>query len=325
MLKLNMWTGTSLVSSAYDDPIGEWTIEVKRPNKDNSGGEKHVLKPKVLVQATGHSGKPNVPQFEGQDGFKGLIMHSSQFTEGTEFKGQHAVVIGACNSGHETAQEWNVVWLSDAASITLVQRSSTYIVSFDSVINILFGRLYAEDAPPEKPCPSTDDCDLLFQWTPIPLLKELNVPQPQAMAENGRGLLDGLRRDGFKLDFGSDAPRRGEVKLKQGHAISRFTVESVVFEDGSELKEDVVVLATGYQNMRTTTRKLFGDEVYNRTKDVWDLDEEGEIRTTWRDSGHPGFFFAGGSLSLCRCMSKRLALRSLSAPLHTLISTPCTA
>jgi len=48
-------------------------------------------------------------------------------------------------------------------------------------------------------------------------------------------------------------------------------------ENKTEIPADVVVLATGYDNMRTTVRKTLGDEIADRCKDVWDLDEEGEL------------------------------------------------
>jgi hypothetical protein len=36
-------------------------------------------------------------------------------------------------------------------------------------------------------------------------------------------------------------------------------------------------LATGYDNMRTSLRKALGAEIADRCKDVWDLDQEGEL------------------------------------------------
>jgi lysine/ornithine N-monooxygenase len=54
--------------------------------------------------------------------------------------------------------------------------------------------------------------------------------------------------------------------------------------DGSELKADIVVLATGYDNMKTSVRKIMGDKVADRCKDVWDLDEEGEVNAVRENS-----------------------------------------
>ncbi|KAH9211323.1 hypothetical protein DL95DRAFT_465069 [Leptodontidium sp. 2 PMI_412] len=60
--------------------------------------------------------------------------------------------------------------------------------------------------------------------------------------------------------------------------------------------------------MRTSVTKVLGEKVAERCKDVWDLDEEGEVNTMWRDSGHPGFWYMGSSLALARIYSKFLAL-----------------
>jgi hypothetical protein len=63
--------------------------------------------------------------------------------------------------------------------------------------------------------------------------------------------------------------------------------------------------------MQTQTRLIFGDEVADRVASVWGLDEEGEFRTVWQRTGHPGFWFMGGNLALCRYYSQLLALQIL--------------
>lgn len=55
----------------------------------------------------------------------------------------------------------------------------------------------------------------------------------------------------------------------------------MLFADGSELEADEIVFATGYENMRGTARKIFGDATADQLKDVWGFDEEGELRTMW--------------------------------------------
>ena len=69
------------------------------------------------------------------------------------------------------------------------------------------------------------------------------------------------------------------------------------------------MFATGYRNMRETARKVFGDELAERVHDVWGFDEESETRGMWRRSGHPGFWFFGGNLALCRFYSRLTALQ----------------
>jgi putative flavoprotein involved in K+ transport len=145
-------------------------------------------------------------------------------------------------------------------------------------------------------------------------------------------MLERLTAAGFKLDYGDDGSglfmkylRRGggyyidvgcaaligdgKIKIKQGAAIDRFTADGIQFADRSFLPADVIVLATGFKNMREGARAIFGDRVADRCGLVWGLDDEGELRTIWRRSGHPGFWFMGGNLHQCRHYSKFLALQ----------------
>lgn len=45
---------------------------------------------------------------------------------------------------------------------------------------------------------------------------------------------------------------------------------------------------TGYVQIKETNRALFGEEMMENTKPVYGLDEEGELRGSYRPSGHPG-------------------------------------
>jgi lysine/ornithine N-monooxygenase len=113
--------------------------------------------------------------------------------------------------------------------------------------------------------------------------------------------MEGLQRAGFAIDHGIDGAgisraymtrgggyyidvgcsqliADGKVKVKRSpEGISKFTERGLVLKDGTELESDIVVLATGYDNMRTTVRKTLGDKVADRLRDVWDLDDEGEL------------------------------------------------
>ncbi len=84
---------------------------------------------------------------------------------------------------------------------------------------------------------------------------------------------------------------------------------SRVLKDGTELEADEIVFATGYQNMREMARKIFGDDLADSVHDVWGFNDEGQTRGMWQRSGHPGFWFFGGNLALCRFYSRLLALQ----------------
>jgi putative flavoprotein involved in K+ transport len=315
-LELDVWTNTTFLAGEYDETSERWTVRLAR-----NGGER-VLRPRHVVLATGMSGVPNVPQIPGAETFAGRICHSSAHTGGEGYAGKHAVVVGCCNSGHDIAQDFN----EHGASITMVQRSSTYVMSSENGIKVLFAGVYEEGGPP------VEDADLMFASIPYLLLADMHREATKAIAALDREMLEGLERAGFKLDYGDDGSgiflkylRRGggyyidvgcsrliadgKIAIKQGVQIERFTPRELVFTDGSTLPADIVVLATGFKNMRESARPLLGDKVADRLGVVWGLDEEGEVRTMWRRSGHPGLWFMGGNLHQCRHYSKALALQ----------------
>lgn len=250
-------------------------------------------------------------------------MHSSQFSGALPAHGQNkkAVIVGCCNSGHDIAQ----TLYENGYSVTMVQRSSTLVLDSDTNVRHMAG-LYGEGSPP------TEEADITFHSVPNPVRKRLNITETKQMNKEDEKTLQGLEKVGFKLDKGpnesglwmkylhrgggyyidvgcSQLIIDGKIKIKQGKSVTEVTERGVKLEDGEELEADEVIFATGYLNMRTQCRKIFGDKVADRVNDVWGFDEEGELRTIWRQSGHPGFWFMGGNLALCRFFSKRLALQ----------------
>lgn len=323
LLELNVWTRSEIKSSSWDEGRKLWTVTIERKNADGTS-ETRTLHPKHVIQATGHSGKKNMPVFKGMENFKGdRLCHSSEWPGAQEGSiGKKAIVIGSCNSGHDVVQDY----FEKGYDVTMVQRSSTCVVSSDSIVNIALKGLYEEAGPP------TEDADLYLWSIPPPLFKLQQTKVTQATNKNDAETIEGLEKAGFKVDKGpmdsgllikylqrgggyyidvgaSQLIIDGKVKVKHGLEISEVLPNGLRFEDGSEVQADEIVFATGYQNMRTQARVIFGDELADRVGDVWGWDEEGEMRNIWRSSGHPGFWFMGGNLALCRYYSRLLALQ----------------
>lgn len=167
---------------------------------------------------------------------------------------------------------------------------------------------------------------------PHQILKQIHIDATKETTRRDADLLHGLQTAGFALDDGPDHAGLfmkylhrgggyyidvgasqliidGHIKIAQGQEVQRIAAHAVILADGTELPADEIVFATGFQNMRSTARKIFGDELADRVNDVWGFDEEGEMRTMWRHSGHPGYWFAGGNLALCRFYSRLLGLQ----------------
>ncbi len=96
-----------------------------------------------------------------------------------------------------------------------------------------------------------------------------------------------LRYGGYYIDIGASAHiARGEIKVKSGVPITNFTPEGLKFQDGSELKADVVVIATGQNHdYRNQVGYIVGEEFASKLGQYWGLDEEGEIRNVMKPAG----------------------------------------
>ncbi|KAI5206027.1 putative flavin-containing monooxygenase YUCCA3 [Aureobasidium subglaciale] len=322
-MELNIWMQSTVQLAEYDEAAQTWKAEIKRAD-----GSVVTLTPKHVVVCTGQSGEPRIPVFPGQSTFKGTTYHASQHKDATLFGGhmsdKKVIVVGTGNSGHDIAQNFCE---NGTASVTMIQRRGTYVITAKKGLFMLHTGLYEEHGPP------TEDADIYGQSLPIPVQFALNVGGTEKITAAEKDTLDGLVEAGFKLDFGEDQSgiyRKyitrgggyyidvgasqliidGKIKIQQSPGgIKCFEDNSVILADGTKLDADIVVLATGFDNMRTTIRKILGDKIADKCKDVWDLDEEGEVNAMWRPSGHPRFWYMGGSLALCRTYSRLLALQ----------------
>ncbi len=325
-LELNIWMQSTITSSSWDDTTRQWKVTIQRTLTDGCT-QTRTLHPKHIIQATGASGKPHLPSIPGMDTFRGsLLCHSSSFPGAQPLSPnspqKKAIVIGACNSAHDICQDY----YEKGYAVTMVQRSSTCVISNDALLKISLAVLYEESSPP------VDDADLWLWGWPSRIFKAIQVDLAKMQRDLDKNLLSGLAKAGFKVDAGPDYAglfakyiQRGggyyidvgmsqliidrKINVKQGQEITEILPLGVKFSDGTELEADEIVFATGYENMRTQARNIFGEELANRVRDIWGWDEEGELRAIWRDSGHPGFWFHGGNLALCRYYSKILALQ----------------
>ena len=213
LLELNVWMKTTVNSSSWDESKRQWTVDLERIMPDGTV-QQRTLHPRHIIQATGHSGEMSFPSIKGMDSFAGdNLCHSSQFkgaqtlSPGTK---KHAVIVGCCNSGHDIAQDF----YEHGYDVTIIQRSSTYVMSSKNGLDVLLGGLYEEGGP------ETEDADMIFMSIPNAMLKCMHVDATAEIEKRDKDLLDGLEKAGFKLDRGpGDA---GELHQRYHH-LSIFT------------------------------------------------------------------------------------------------------
>jgi putative flavoprotein involved in K+ transport len=314
-MELNYWTATEFEGGAYNEKEGRWSVVLRRAD-----GTKREMRPRHIVMATGVSGIPSLPDIPTLCDFRGTILHSSQYEDGDAWRDKKALVIGSGNSGHDIAQDLH----SSGAKVTLVQRGSTLIVNVEPSAQLPYA-LYDEG-------PSLEDCDLIATSIPLPLARKNHILLTEQAKNLDKDLLDGLRRVGFKLDFGEDGTGwqfkyltrgggyyfnvgcsdlivKGEIGLVQFSDIAAFVAEGARMRTGETLAADLVVLATGYKGQEHLVRKLFGNDVADRVGPIWGFGDGQELRNMFTRTAQPSLWFIAGSFAQCRIYSKYLGLQ----------------
>jgi cation diffusion facilitator CzcD-associated flavoprotein CzcO len=313
-MELNYWTSTEFTGGAYDDQQGRWSVTLRLGD-----GTTRTMHPKHVVLATGVSGIPNWPDIPSLKNFAGTVLHSSQYDDGENWKGKRAIVIGTGNSGHDIAQDL----YSSGAAVTLVQRSPTLITNIEPSAQLAY-EAYNEG--------TLDDNDLIATSMPLPVAKKSHQGITDRSKQLDKDLLEGLRKKGFKLDYGengtgwqfkyltrgggyyfnvgcSDLVISGEIALAQFSDIDGFVAEGARMKSGELLAADLIVLATGYKGQQHLVRKLFGDDIADRVGPIWDFGANQELRNMYVRTAQPGLWFIAGSLAQSRINSKYLALQ----------------
>jgi monooxygenase len=130
--------GHRVVAAKWSTPEARWTVEIEQ------GPEKHrtTITCGFLWMCSGYYdyAAGYTPEFPGIERFKGRIVHPQKWTDDIDYKGKKVVVIG---SG-ATAVTLVPAMATEAAHVTMLQRSPTYVVARpaeDSIANRLRRRL----------------------------------------------------------------------------------------------------------------------------------------------------------------------------------------
>jgi cation diffusion facilitator CzcD-associated flavoprotein CzcO len=237
-------------------------------------GTKVLVRPKHVVVATGVHGFPHIPVIPHLENFRGEVLHTSQFPGGQRFAGLRVVVIGAGNSSADICQD---LTFRGAASVTMVQRSKTCVVSTRETT-----KSFAQAYPKDRPVEISDFKRAAMPLGMVRVMSRATADQAQAADKE---MLEGLRKAGFQNYYGEDSsgpgilyysrgggyckwasefsPRcvqyrvhhlgldvgcaeliaSGRVAVRQGVEPISLTETGIVFNDGTELQVDAVIFA----------------------------------------------------------------------------------
>ncbi|CAL1707423.1 unnamed protein product [Somion occarium] len=315
------WTNSSIKGKPiYHEGLGRWEVSI-----DHEGIPK-VLHPTHMVLATGQLGEPYMPPLKDTHRFQGEILHGIHCQRAQAYTGKKVVVVGAGNTAIDICQD---LCAHRAASVTMIQRSSTCVISQEALEKFAL-QVYPLDIPQEV-------SDFRFSSIPVGLRKKVAQGMQQEMWEIDKEVHDKLRKGGLSLSMGpegqgaallgyervggldlggADLIASGAIKVKQGIEPVGFTEHTLILSDGSEIEADAVIMACGFHEIREVNKKLFGENIINRTREVFGIDKEGESKGAYRPSGHPGLWFATGDFWVARSFSKPLAIQIKSIELR---------
>jgi monooxygenase len=119
--------GHRVKRAAWSSATAQWTVEAERV----ASGESMRLSCNFLFMCCGYYdyAEGYTPDFDGMKRFAGRIVHPQKWTDDIEYAGKRVVVIG---SG-ATAMTLVPALAQEAAHVTMLQRSPTYVVARPSV------------------------------------------------------------------------------------------------------------------------------------------------------------------------------------------------
>lgn len=189
----------------------------------------------AVVIATGYNHTAWLPAWPGRDAFQGELLHARAYRNAAPYAGKDVLVVGAGNTGAEIAVD---LAEGGAARVRLAVRTAPHILRRSTAgwpaqaNGILFRRL---------PTALVDRLGRSLARISVPDLAGHGLPRPET------GLATRARQGAIPvLDVGLvDAVRCGAVEPVA--AVQAFDDHKVVLADGTLIRPDVVIAATGYQ------------------------------------------------------------------------------
>lgn len=194
------------------------------------------LTARQVIVATGHERIPRLPDWAGRDRFPGRLIHSAQYRNPREFRGADVLVVGSGCSGTDIAGD---LVQGGAARVRLAVRSRPHLVMRNSAWgpnDLLAAALQ------RMPVSIADSIDGFIRRTTVGDLAPWGLLLPE------EGTFTTFRRDDAQPtvvdpDF-IEGIKAGRIEIVAG--VSSVDADGVQLVDGTRLRPDAIVAATGF-------------------------------------------------------------------------------
>ncbi|WP_107657629.1 flavin-containing monooxygenase [Nocardia suismassiliense] len=277
-VKEHIHFGRKVTTARWSSEAGIWTVEAL----NEQTGDVETFTSNFLVGCTGYYDYDNGyrPEFPGEADFGGQIVHPQHWPEDLDYRGKRVVVIG---SG-ATAITLVPAMSGDAAHVTMLQRSPTYITALPADDPVAVGMKLAR-VPAKIAYRAGRARNIALQRASF----QLSRTNPAA---SRKLLLAAVRLQlGPNIDMRHFTPSynpwdqrlcvvpSGDLfkVLRSGKAsivtdrIESFTETGIRLASGEELPADIVISATGLrvQMLGGTTLEVDGEPVVTRDRVVY--------------------------------------------------------
>jgi putative flavoprotein involved in K+ transport len=187
------------------------------------------------VVATGYDAVPKFPELPGRDGYTGELIHSADYRSPEPYRGREVLIVGAGNTGIDIAGH-----LIDAgARVSLAMRTPPNIFPREWLGIPLQPSAIVADRLPAK---FGDVIGFGLQRLIFGDLSPYGIPRAPEGFETKfrRHLIGAAVDDGFVA-----ALKAGRTRVVP--QVERLEGEEVVLVDGTQLRPDAVICATGYR------------------------------------------------------------------------------
>jgi len=267
-LRENTAFDTEITSMVWDEAASEWVL-----TGITGSGAEQTWRANAVITSVGFLSRPNLPDIEGMDSFKGVSMHTARWPENLDYAGKRIAVIGSGASGYQLTPELARI----AGHVYQFQRSPSWC--FDVPV-------YLEPGPDqlawlERNFPFYRNfLRLRMSWMSEPdaLARRMHVDpdfkDPHARSANNKILRDERvafiekklkdRPDLIEKMIPTSPPMATRHVLVDANysiydallqdnvtlvtePIERVTPRGIALRDGTEIELDIIVYATGFK------------------------------------------------------------------------------
>ena len=214
-------------------------VSVQRLERDGDGWKAETdgaaLQARQVVLASGYNREPLLPSWPGVDSFSGTVLHASAYAGPAPFRDKRVLVVGAGNTGAEIAAD---LAESGAADVRLAVRTPPNVIprQIGPIPTTLLGITLDY-----SPAWLTDPLNRLLQRRFVGDLTRYGLPAPR------QGVVAQMRATGVTPTIDVGLVRELQAgRVTPVPALIRLDGDAAVLADGSRLRPDAVIAATGY-------------------------------------------------------------------------------